>query len=91
VPRLLKTPPIELGEPWFSATHQQGVVLPSVGPGLLITAVKEPVLGEDGQEFADAMAILTTYGLEDAAFREQRETWTTWWRSVYSDAGPASV
>jgi hypothetical protein len=91
VPTLLKTPPIELGEPWFSSTHQHGVVLPSVGPGLLITAVKEPALGEDGQEFADAMAILTTYGLGDDAFDEQRESWTTWWRSVYPAAEPASV
>jgi hypothetical protein len=91
VPTLLKTPPIELGEPWFSSTHQHGMVLPSVGPGLLITAVKEPLAGEDGKESADAMVIITTYGLDDPAFDEQREAWTTWWRSVYSDGGPASV
>jgi uncharacterized protein YndB with AHSA1/START domain len=88
---LLKTPPVELGEPWFQAAHQQGVVLPSVGPGLLITAAKEPVAGEDGPMAADAMAIITTYGLDDAAFDEQREAWTTWWRSVYPDAEPAAV
>jgi hypothetical protein len=91
VPTLLKTPPIEVGEPWFSSAHQHGVMLPTVGPGLVITAVKEPVMGEDGHDSADAMAIVTTYGLGDGAFEEQREAWTNWWRSVYSDAEPATV
>jgi uncharacterized protein YndB with AHSA1/START domain len=91
VPSLLETPPTELGEPWFSSTHQQGVVLPTVGPGLLITAVKEPQAAEDGQQSADAMAIITTYGLDDAAFDEQRDAWTTWWRSAYPDTEPAAV
>ena len=80
VPALLKTPPVALDEPWFSSAHQHGVTLPSVGPGLLITAVKEPMVGEDDQDFADAMAIITTYGLDGGAFDEQREAWTTWWR-----------
>jgi hypothetical protein len=40
---------------------------------------------------ADAMAIITTYGLDDVAFDEQRETWTRWWRSVYPDAEPVAV
>ena len=50
-----------------------------------------PVAGEEGPMAADAMAILTTYGLDDTAFDEQREAWTTWWRSVYADAEPAAV
>ena len=91
VPTLLKTPPVEFGEPWFQSAHQQGVTLPSLGPGLLITAAKAPLVGEDGQEAADAMVIITTYGLDDAAFDQQREAWTTWWRSVYPDAEPAAV
>ena len=91
VPTLLKTPPVKLGEPWFQAANQQGVVLPSLGPGLLITAAKAPVAGEDGPMGADAMAIITTYGLDDAAFEDQREAWTAWWRSVYPDADPAAV
>jgi uncharacterized protein YndB with AHSA1/START domain len=90
VPTLLMTPPIALGEPWFSSTHQRGVVLPTVGPGLLIAAVKEPMQGEDGQESADAMVIITMYSLDEGAFEEQRQAWTTWWRSVYSDAEPAA-
>jgi hypothetical protein len=91
VQTLLKTPPVELGESWFRSAHQQGVTLSSLGPGLLITAAKAPQVGEDGQEAADAMVIITTYGLDDAAFDEQREAWTTWWRSVYPDAEPAAV
>ena len=91
VPTLLKTPPVKLGEPWFQAANQQGVVLASLGPGLLITAAKAPLVGEDGPMGADAMAIITTYGLDDAAFDDQREVWTTWWRSAYPDAEPAAV
>jgi hypothetical protein len=91
LPTLLSTPPVELGEPWFSSAHQRGVTLPSLGPGLLITAAKEPVSAEDGPMAADAMAIITTYGLDDAAFDEQRQAWTTWWRSVYPDAEPAAI
>lgn len=88
--RLLSTPPIELGEPWFSSANQHGVTLPSLGPGLLITAAKTSV-GEEGPMAADAMAIVTTYGLGEAAFDEQRQTWTTWWRTAYPDAEPAAV
>jgi uncharacterized protein YndB with AHSA1/START domain len=91
LPTLLSRPPVELGEPWFSSAHQQGVVLPSLGPGLLITAAKKPVADEDGPMAADAMAIITTYGLDDGAFDKQREAWTRWWRSVYPDAEPAAV
>ena len=91
VPTLLKTPPVKLGEPWFQAANQQGVVLPSLGPGLLITAAKPPVAGGDGPMGADAMAIITTYGLDHAAFEDQREAWTAWWQSVYPDADPAAV
>jgi hypothetical protein len=83
---LLATPPVELGDPWFSSAQQRGMLLPSVGPGLLITAAKPPVLGDDGRQTADAMAIITTYGLDDAAFDEQRAAWTRWWQSVYPDA-----
>jgi uncharacterized protein YndB with AHSA1/START domain len=91
VPTLLKSPPVELGETWFQSAHQQGAVLPTLGPGLVITAAKDPVAGEEGPMGADAMVIITTYGLDDAAFDEQREAWTTWWRSVYPDAEPAAV
>ena len=91
VPTLLKTPPVSLGEPWFQSANQHGVVLPSLGPGLLIAAAKAPVVGEDGQQTADAMVIITTYGLDDAAFDEQREAWTARWRSVYPDADLAAV
>ena len=86
LPTLLTTPPVELGESWFSSAQQRGFVLPSVGPGLLITAAKPPVPGEDGRQTADAMAIITMYGLDDAAFDQQRAAWTRWWQSAYPDA-----
>jgi uncharacterized protein YndB with AHSA1/START domain len=91
LPTLLSRPPVQLGKPWFKAAHQRGVVLPSLGPGLLITAAKQPVEGEEGPMGADAMAIITTYGLDDATFDDQRKAWTIWWRTVYPDAEPAAV
>jgi uncharacterized protein YndB with AHSA1/START domain len=91
VPALLKKPPVDLGEMWFQSAHQQGAVLPSLGPGLLITAAKDPVERAEGPMGADAMAIITTYGLNDTAFDEQRKAWTSWWRTVYPDAEPAAV
>jgi hypothetical protein len=91
VPTLLKKPPVDVAETWFQSAHQQGAVLPTLGPGLLITAAKDPVEGADGPMGADAMAIITTYGLDDATFDEQREIWTTWWRTVYPEAEPAAV
>jgi hypothetical protein len=37
----------------------------------------------------DAMAILTTYGLDEEQFAVESDRWTSWWRSGYPDAAPA--
>jgi hypothetical protein len=87
LPRLRAVVPATIGETWYAAEHQRGVLLPELGPGLLITATKPP--GEDGG--VGTMALLTTYGLDDAAFEAVRQRWTAWWRSGYPDAEDAQI
>ena len=67
---------------FFRAEHQQGYVLDDLGPGLLVVG-QTPA--RPGKEPA-AMAIVTTYGLDDDAFERQRTAWDTWWREAYPDA-----
>ena len=70
---------------------QHGTVLPELGPGLLITATKPPATDDHGNVTIDAMAIVTTYGLDDDAFDAERSRWETWWRSGYPESDPAQV
>lgn len=85
--RLRTEMPTRVGDTWYVAEHQRGVLLPELGPGLLITGTKPP--GEDGR--MDTMAIITTYGLDDHGFDRELETWTSWWRRAYPDAEDAHV
>ena len=69
------------GQSWFTADNQRGVVVDDLGPGLLIVGTTSK---------GGAMAILTTYGQDDAAFERTREQWSAWWRTHHVDA-PAPV
>lgn len=89
--RLRYSVPTTVGETWYEAEHQDGVLLPDLGPGLLIRAAKDPAQGETGQPAVDTMAIVTTYGLDDDRFAAERDRWTGWWRSAYPEAEPAQV
>jgi uncharacterized protein YndB with AHSA1/START domain len=86
LPRLLHTVPAEVGVTWYRTGHQQGVILPDLGPGLLITAGKSSVTSETGETTVDAMAVVTMYDLLDGEFGIQRDIWSAWWRSAYPDA-----
>lgn len=83
---LWRQPPATLGGEWFATPSQRGVQLPDLGPGLLITATKPT-----GDDQVFAMAVLTTYGLDDASFEIERERWTAWWRAAFPAAEPAQV
>lgn len=87
--RLATSIPARTGDVYYVADRQRGLVLPDLGPGLLIMARKLP--GESGSEEAqvDATAILTVYGMADHEFARERERWTAWWQSGYPDAAPA--
>ena len=89
--RLLDSVPAATGEAWYEAEHQRGVLLPELGPGLLISATKDPTVDEGGQTVVDAMAIVTTYGLDDDQFLTERDRWTGWWRTAYPASEPAQV
>lgn len=89
--RLLDSAPAELGEPWYAAERQRGVLLPGLGPGLLIAVAKDPAPDEGGAVVADASVIVTSYGLGDEAFEGEQDRWEAWWRSVYPEAQPAQV
>jgi uncharacterized protein YndB with AHSA1/START domain len=73
---------LDAHEQFFASEHQRGLVLDDLGPGLLVLA-ETP--GRPGHE-PGAMAIVTTYGLDDAAFERQRETWGAWWRASFPGA-----
>jgi len=72
-------------ETFFSTDHQQGHVLDGLGPGLVVLG-ETP--GRPGQQ-PGAMAIVSTYGLDDDAFAREQDSWTAWWRAAYPDADPA--
>ncbi|HKN53523.1 MAG TPA: SRPBCC domain-containing protein [Amycolatopsis sp.] len=57
------------GETWFKSENQLGVVVPEWGDGLLIVGYNA---AKD-----QSMAVLTTYGLDDDAFRVLHERWNT--------------
>jgi hypothetical protein len=80
-----------MGDTHYTAEHQRGLLLPELGPGLLVVAEKPPVAGEQGEVTADAMAIVTTYGLDDDIFASETERWTSWWQSAYPESVPAQV
>lgn len=64
------------GHVWFRSDHQLGVTVDLFGDGLLVAAATPAKAGEaDGQ----AMAVITTYGLADAAFADLEARWTTAW------------
>ncbi|MFT4294857.1 MAG: hypothetical protein QM582_05525 [Micropruina sp.] len=87
--RLRGSVPARAGELWYAAERQRGVLLPDLGPGLLITVAKEPATDETGTSFVDASAIVTCYGLDDDQFAAEQARWTAWWASAYPETAPA--
>jgi len=66
---------------WFTSDLQDGLVLDELGPGLLVVARQDAGSGGPG-----AMAILTTYGVDDDGWDELRERWSAWFGAGYPDA-----
>lgn len=73
------------GQGWFVAAHQTGVIVDSLGPGLVVAADKP-----DGHGVTKgAMAIVTTYGQNDTDFARTVGQWGDWWQVHYPGAeGP---
>ncbi len=67
------------GAVWFRSEHQLGVTVAGWGDGLLIVTDRWRPGGAAG-------AILTTYGLDDAAVGALRDRWQAWWAKHYGAA-----
>lgn len=68
------------GEVWFRMAHQLGLTVDSLGDGLLVGHTQQPT---PKSPHGGGMAVITTYGLDDAAFDALRARWTSWWESVF--------
>lgn len=64
------------GEVWFRSEHQFGITVDAWGDGLLVVSSVGPF---DDKPDGAAMAILSTYGLDDARLDELKERWSPWW------------
>jgi hypothetical protein len=80
---LASAPTPVAGEAWFAGQRQIGLTVDELGPGLLVMGERPPLASRpDG----GAMAIVTTYDLDDEQFAAVREAWSTWWRASYPAA-----
>jgi hypothetical protein len=68
------------GTVWFRSAHQIGLTVDGMGDGLLITHNRPPT---PASPHGGGMVVLSTYGLDDAAFDALRARWTSWWRGVF--------
>lgn len=68
------------GAVWLRSEHQAGLTVDEWGDGLLI--VGEQAVSPSRPQ-GGAMAILTTYGLDEASFDALRPRWTDWWQARY--------
>ncbi|MEU4834615.1 SRPBCC domain-containing protein [Streptosporangium sp. NPDC023615] len=68
------------GEVWFRSANQIGLTVEGWGDGLLIAARIPPSPATpDGA----AMMVLTTYGLDEAAFADLESRWNAWWGRAF--------
>ncbi|MFB9681581.1 SRPBCC family protein [Streptosporangium vulgare] len=64
------------GEVRFRTANQVGLTVESWGDGLLVATRNPPSPAGPG---GAAMMVLTTYGLDDAAFADLESRWNAWW------------
>ena len=68
------------GRVWFRSEQQLGVSVDSWNDGLLALTDRR----------TSAAAILSTYGLDEAAVAELAERWQEWWAKHYGTGSPTS-
>ncbi|MEO8551500.1 MAG: SRPBCC domain-containing protein [Kofleriaceae bacterium] len=73
------------GKVWHRGRHQVGVTVDGFGDGLLIAMDRAP---HAKQPRGHVQVILTTYGLDDAAFDELSARWKTWWSAHFDGTMP---
>jgi hypothetical protein len=80
---VLASPSGDLAGSLFHRTnHQVGVRIPTWGDGLLVVTDKPGSQTGGG----GGSAILTTYGLDDAAFTKIEREWRSWWERRFHSA-----
>src|SRR3954462_15588521 len=72
------------GEVWFRSSLQLGVTVDGWGDGLLIVSH----MPGTPEPFAAASMLLTTYGLDAAAFPDIEGRWDEWWNKRYEIPEP---
>ncbi|MGS2647988.1 SRPBCC family protein [Streptosporangium sp. G12] len=71
------------GQVRFRSANQVGLTVDGWGDGLLVAAETPPSPTNPG---GAAMMVLTTYGLDDAAFADLESRWTAWWGRNFPEA-----
>lgn len=70
------------GEVWFRSEHQLGITVDSWGgDGLLVVSYVPP---SPSKPKGAAMAVLSTYGLDDARLADLDDRWQGWWTPRYA-------
>jgi hypothetical protein len=73
------------GNEWFRSQNQVGHTVKEWGDGLLVLG-DAPVSAMKPN--GGAMAVLSTYGLDENAFEDLRARWTDWWAARYEPDSP---
>lgn len=66
------------GELWFRSDNQLGITVDTWGDGLLIVSSVDPSAAKPK---GAAMAILSTYGLDDTHLADLDTRWRSWWNA----------
>ncbi|MFN3856685.1 MAG: hypothetical protein ACK4RV_02975 [Caulobacter sp.] len=69
------------GRVWHASSRQIGLTVDEWGEGLLV--VHDAGAWSLGGGHGAGMAVLTTYGLDEAAFQSLELRWTRWWRGRF--------
>jgi uncharacterized protein YndB with AHSA1/START domain len=69
------------GRVLYRGEHQVGLTVDAYGPGLVILHAKPPA---KRPPHGGGMAIVTAYGLDDAAFAALEGRWRAWWDERYA-------
>ncbi|GAB3878588.1 hypothetical protein GCM10029964_029460 [Kibdelosporangium lantanae] len=72
------------GDLWFRSDNQVGVTVDAWGDGLLIVSSVDPTAARPK---GAAMAILSTYGLDDTRLADLETRWRLWWTERFPEAG----
>ena len=68
------------GAIWYRSANQLGLTVDGFGDGLLIANIR-PKTAKSAH--GGGSLTLTTYGMDDSAFRQLRDRWSAWWTKTY--------